>query len=121
MKFYKSEKEIVLFKPEFEKIMNDICGNHLLERLSMDLDAILFRIKYMIKFNLNLELLSELQKEFTDKANELRNTFGLFMNYFFSEIIKYENFNDDCIIDLLSNDIKIDSSYIKMSAGESFL
>lgn len=113
MKFYKFEKEIVLFKPEFEKVMNDICGDHLLERLSMDLDAILFRIKYMTKFKLNPELIPELQKEFTSKADELRNTFGLFMNYFFSEIIKYENFNNDSIIDLLSNDIKIDSSYIK--------
>ena len=113
MKFYKFEKEIILYKPEFEKVMTDICGDHTLERLSMDLDAILFRIKYMTKMNLNPELIPELKKEFTSKADELRNTFGLFMNYFFTEIIKFDNFNNDCIIDLLSNDIKIDSSYIK--------
>ena len=115
MTFYKFEKEIILFKPEFEKIITDICGDHTLERLSMELDSILFRIKYMIKNNLNLDLIPELKKEFTLKADELRNTFGLFMNYFFTEIIKYDDFNSDCIIDILSNDIKIDSSFIKFN------
>ena len=113
MKLYKFEKEITLFKPEFEKVLNDICGDHILERLSMELDSILFKIKYMIKNKFDLEFIDELRKEFTSKADELRSTFGLFMNYFFSEVIKYENFTSDCIIDLLSNDIKIDSSYMK--------
>ena len=116
MKFYKFEKEIILYKPEFEKVITDLCGNHTLERLSMDLDSILFRIKYMTKMNLNSELIPELKKEFTSKADELRTTFGLFMNYFFTEIIKYDKFNNDCIIDLLSNDIKIDSSFIRFTA-----
>ena len=116
MKFYKFEKEIILYKPEFEKVITDLCGNHTLERLSMDLDSILFRIKYMTKMNLNSELIPELKKEFTSKADELRTTFGLFMNYFFTEIIKYDKFDNNCIIDLLSNDIKIDSSFIRFTA-----
>ena len=113
MKLYKFEKEITLFKPEFEKVLNDICGDHVLERISMELDAILFKIKYLIRNKINLEFIDELRKEFTSKANDLRSTFGLFMNYFFSEVIKYKDFTNDCIIDLLSNDIKIDSSYLK--------
>jgi radical SAM peptide maturase (CXXX-repeat target family) len=116
MKFYKFEKEIILYKPEFEKVITDLCGNHTLERLSMDLDSILFHIKYMTKMNLNSELIPELKKEFTSKADELRTTFGLFMNYFFTEIIKYDKFDNNCIIDLLSNDIKIDSSFIRFTA-----
>lgn len=117
MKFYKFEKNITLFKPEFDRIINDICQDHIIERISMELEFIRFRIKYIIKNKLDISEFSQLKKDFLEKSTELRNTFGIFMNYFFSVIVGFKNFNNDCIEDILTDDIKIDGSFIKFKVN----
>ena len=46
---HKLEKEVVLYKNQFEEFVLDIFKEHKMERLSIDIDALLFRIKYMAK------------------------------------------------------------------------
>ena len=114
MKFYKFEKTITLFKPEFDKIINNFCQDHLVERLSMEIEFIRFRIKYIIKNNLDLNLLEDLKKKFIQKSTELRLTFGLFLQYFLDTVIDFEKkFPSNNIEDILTDDIKIDGSFIK--------
>lgn len=114
MKFYKFEKTITLFKPEFDKIINNFCQDHLIERLSMELEFIRFRIKYILKNNLDLSLIKELKEKFTEKSTELRLTFGLFLQYFLDTVIDFERkFPSNNIEDILTDDIKIDGSFIK--------
>ena len=114
MKFYKFEKTITLFKPEFDKIINNFCQDHLVERLSMEIEFIRFRIKYIIKNNLDLNLLEDLKKKFIEKSTELRLTFGLFLQYFLDTVIDFEKkFPSNNIEDILTDDIKIDGSFIK--------
>ncbi|MCM1215394.1 MAG: radical SAM peptide maturase, CXXX-repeat target family [Lachnospiraceae bacterium] len=123
----KLEKKIVLYKNQFEKLMMDMNGSYLLDRTSMDLDAILFRIKYMTKHEKDLDKLLELRKKFTTKALELRDIFGEFMLTFLCQIITVPYpFKLDDIEDVLAQDVKIDGTYVTfdmilISSNEEYL
>ena len=110
---YKLEKEIKLYKNQFEDFVLEIYKEHRMERLSMDLDAILSRVKYMVKCNKDLDRIDDLRGEFVIKALELRNLFGELLYNFFVDIIGLgETGSLDNIIDILSQDVKIDNVYI---------
>jgi len=70
------EKDVVLYKNQFEKFVLELYGEHRMERLSIDLDGILFRIKYMIKNDPDQAKMDRLQEEFVAKALQLRDIFG---------------------------------------------
>nr|DAT09479.1 MAG TPA: radical SAM peptide maturase, CXXX-repeat target family [Caudoviricetes sp.] len=106
------EKTIQIRKPQFEKFILSIFKTSKMERLSLDLDAISFRTRYMIKHGKDLSSLPLLQEEFTKKALELRNVFGIAMRVFMDEYIGYGEFNKSDLIDVLAEDVKMDSSYI---------
>lgn len=106
------EKTIQIRKPQFEKFILSIFKTSKMERLSLDLDAISFRTRYMIKHGKDLSSLPLLQEEFTKKALELRNVFGITMRVFMDEYVGYEEFDQSDLIDVLAEDVKMDSSYI---------
>lgn len=106
------EKTIQIRKPQFEKFILSIFKTSKMERLSLDLDAISFRARYMIKHGKDLSSLPLLQEEFTKKALELRNVFGITMRVFMDEYVGYGEFNQSDLIDVLAEDVKMDSSYI---------
>lgn len=114
MKCFKLEKEIILYKPQFDRLCVDVFGDHKLDRLSLDADALLFRIKYMMKHNKDRSDLDKLRREFTLGALKLRNTFGQFMYEFLIRIIQIpKEFKLDDIKDVLAQDVKIDSVNVK--------
>ena len=106
------EKTIQIRKPQFEKFILSIFKTSKMERLSLDLDAISFRTRYMIKHGKDLSSLPLLQEEFTKKALELRNVFGITMRVFMDEYVGYGEFDQSDLIDVLAEDVKMDSSYI---------
>lgn len=106
------EKTIQIRKPQFEKFILSIFKTSRMERLSLDLDAISFRTRYMIKHGKDLSSLPLLQEEFTKKALELRNVFGITMRVFMDEYVGYGEFDRSDLIDVLAEDVKMDSSYI---------
>ena len=113
---YKLEKEVVLYKDQFERFNLDLFKEHKLDRVSLDIDGLLFRIKYMIKHQKDLDKIPDLQKEFTKKALELRTIFGNFMYEFLIQIIGIPS---ECkledIEDILAQDVKIDTTYVKFT------
>lgn len=111
---YKLEKDLVLYKDQFEKFNLELFHEHRLDRVSLDIDGLLFRMKYMIKNNKDPDKIETLQNEFTNKAIELRSIFGEFMYEFLIQVIGIpENCKIDDIIDLLAQDVKIDTTYVK--------
>lgn len=106
------ENTIQIRKPQFEKFILSIFKTSKMERLSLDLDAISFRTRYMIKHGKDLSSLPLLQEEFTKKALELRNVFGITMRAFMDEYVGYGEFDRSDLIDVLAEDVKMDSSYI---------
>lgn len=106
----KLEIEVKLYKTQFDKFCQTIFGGYQLDRLSLDLDGMSFRIKYMIKHNKDLDKLDDMKLEFSNKALELRNTFGEFMYEFLCQVVgipEYAHIED--IIDILAKDVKIDT------------
>lgn len=114
MKLFKLEKEVILYKNQFDKFNLDIFGDHKLDRISLDVDGLLFRIKYMIKHNKDLSNIEEIKSDFINKAIELRNAFGSFLYEFLIQIIKIPSeFHLEDIEDVLAQDVKIDTIYVK--------
>lgn len=107
---YKLEKDIKLYKNQFEQLALDLFGEHKMDRLSIDLDSLLFRLKYMAKNNRDLNLIPSLKDEFVTKALEMRTVFGEIMYNFLTEIIGLDDkYSRDDIIDILAQDVKIDT------------
>lgn len=110
---YKLEKDIKLYKNQFEQLALDLFGEHKMDRLSIDLDSLLFRLKYMAKNNRDLNLVPSLKDEFITKALEMRTVFGEIMYNFLTEIIGLDDkYSRDDIIDILAQDVKIDTNNI---------
>ena len=114
MKAYKLEKDIKLYKVQFDKYCLNLFQDYKLDRLSLDVDALLFRIKYMVKHNKDLDKIPELQDQFTEKAKQLHNTFGEFLTMLICQVIEIPDpFKLDDLEDVLANDVKIDTTYVK--------
>ena len=112
----KLSKEVTLYRNQFEDFMFDIFGDHRLERLSIELDGIMFRIKYMIKNNLDLDKIPALKEEFSEKALNMRRCFAEFMFNLICKVITIPApFKVDDIIDTLAQDVKIDPSFVKFT------
>lgn len=111
---HKLEKEVVLYKNQFEEFVLDIFKEHKMERLSIDIDALLFRIKYMAKNHKDVHLIPGLKDEFTSKALELRCIFGEIMYKFLIQVLGLgDSFSEDDIIDVMAQDVKIDGVNVK--------
>lgn len=123
----KLEKPIKLYKVQFDQLLLDMYHDHRLDRSSMDLDAIQFRVKYMLKKGFSIEEVEKWKEKFTEKAMEVQKIFGEFMMNFLTQIITIpEPYKLDNVIDILAQDVEIDPSYVKftmvlISDSEDFL
>ncbi len=116
MPTYKLEKKITLYKNQFEKLNMEIFQSHYLDRVSIELDGLLFRIKYMLKHNKDLDKIPGLKEEFTKKAHELRGIFAEFLIEFLSHIVRIPApFKLDDIKDVMAQDVKIDAIHVKFT------
>lgn len=113
VKCFKLMKDVKLYKTQFEDFMYDIFNDHRLDRLSMEIDGILFRIKYMTSHNKDLSSIPELKDKFNEKSIEMRQTFSVFINRLLIDIITIpEEFENENIEDNIISDVKIDPNYV---------
>ena len=112
----KLSKQVKLYRNQFEKFMADIFGDHRLERLSIELDGMMFRLKYMTKNNLDLDKIPSIRDEFSKKALMMRECFSEFTYNFICQVITIPApFKADDIIDILTQDVKINPSYVSFT------
>ena len=116
MKAFKLEKDVKLYKVQFDKYILDTFGDYRLDRLSIEIDAIMFRLKYMIKHNKDIDKIDNLKEEFTNKGLEIRKCFGIFLYNFLTEIITIPDpYHLEDIKDVLAKDVVIDTTYVKFT------
>lgn len=108
------EKNVILYKNQFDKLSHYIFGGYLLDKVSLELDGLSFRIKYMVKHNKDLDKMDIIKKEFSNKALELRSLFGEFLYTFLCNIIEIpENCHLEDIKEILAQDVEINTVYVK--------
>lgn len=130
MELLKLEKNIILYKSQFDQYLLGIrdVKQYELDRLSLELDGILFRINYMNKHpnidNGNIIYKTILlRKDFTYKALELRRIFNLVIyNLICDGNKEYRQYVED----IMAQDVKIDQMYVKfkmiiLSRNEEFI
>lgn len=105
----KLEKKIILYRSQFEDYCLRLFGDHRIERYSLNLDGILFRVKYMEKHHRDLDKINSYKKEFTENAVNMRASFSEFMISLLSTIT---DDTDKKLIDIFASDVKIDSAYV---------
>lgn len=116
MKTYKLEKEIKLYKMQFDDMCQQLFQSYIIDRLGIEIDGILFKVRYMLKNNLDIHKLSKLQKKFNTKGLELRKHFALFLYHFLIDIIQIdEPFHLEDIKDVLAMNVTMDASYINFT------
>lgn len=124
---HKLEKNVILYKNQFEKFALDIFGDNRLDRYSLELDGILFRIKYMYKHNKDTSNIESLRNDFTNKTIQIRNAFSEFTFNLITQIIGINDpFKLDDIVDVLAQDVEMDPTYVKfkmivISSNKNFL
>lgn len=116
MKTYKLEKEIKLYKMQFDDMCQQIFQSYIIDRLGIEIDSILFKIKYMVKNKIDIHKIPKLQKEFNTKGLELRKHFALFLYHFLTDIIQiHDPFHLEDIKDVLAANVNMDASYINFT------
>ncbi len=114
MKMLKLVKNVKLYKPQFDLFNLYRTGGHEIDRISLELDSLLFKIKYMDRKG--YKDYDKYKSEFTNKAMYLRKLFGMFMYDFLSQIITIPK---DChledIYDVLAKDVKINTNYVSFT------
>ena len=123
----KLEKKVMLYRNQFEYYCMQIFGDHRIERYSMDLDAIIFRLKYMEKHHKDLDKINDYKNEFIKTSTMMQKSFSEFLMNFLCDVIKIPNpFHIDDIKDIFAQNVKIDASYVTfdmivISDNESYL
>ena len=111
MKMFKLIKNIKLYKPQFDLFNLYRTGGHEIDRVSLELDSLLFRIKYMNKKG--YKDYDKHKLEFTNKATYLRKLFGMFMYDFLVQVITIpKDYHLEDIHDVLAKDVKINTNYV---------
>ena len=107
------ESNVTVYKAQFDKYISNKYHNHVVDRLSLDLDAIKFRISYMVKHGKDLDKIDELKLEFIEKSSQLRDIFSVFLYDLLTEFIKFPSGCDyEDIIDLFSTDMSMEADTI---------
>lgn len=112
----KLEKNIVLYKPQFDKmLLNMYNGVYVLDRVSMDMEAITNRIRYMIKNNKDLSEIPSLKENYSKKVLNLRRIFDAFVHSFIFDVVGVPDQFDvnDIIEDKLIEDVDMDMMNVK--------
>ena len=107
------ESNVTIYKSQFDKYISNKYHNHVVDRLSLDLDAIKFRISYMVKHDKDLDKIDELKSEFIEKSSQLRDIFSVFLYDLLTEFIKFPSGCDyEDIIDLFGTDMSMEADTI---------
>lgn len=104
----KLEKHLKLYKQQYEDFMMQLYGSYKIDRASMDLDGMMFRIKYMMKHEKDLDKLPDLRKQFEEQALYSRN---LFVDLVFNFIDKILG-DSSKLKDIFVTDVKMDQNYV---------
>ena len=110
---FKLEKKIKFYKSQFDELVFERYESHVVDRLSIDLDSLLFLSRYILKHNKDLDKLDEIEKEFTGKSSALRKVFGEVIYFLLIDKLRLGS-NED-IVDILTSDMKIDTTYISFT------
>lgn len=107
------ETDVTLYKAQFDQYMMAKYHNHIVDRLSLDLDGLKFRMGYMAKHNLDLDQLPLLKQQFIETSKQLRNIFSGFLYDFLTE---YIGFPEECdytdILDFYSTDMDLNQDTV---------
>lgn len=113
---YVLTKQFKLYRSQVEKFQLDIFGDYRTNRLSLDMDALLFRAKYMIQHNLDPEKMPAIEDAFNRRATELRECSSLFISNFLHSIIGIPKpFTLEDVADAAIVDMKMDQDYYTVS------
>ena len=121
---FKLEKNIKFYKFQFDDLILERYETHVVDRLAIDIDSLIFLARYLIKKNKDLDKLENIEKEFSEKSSAMRKVFGEMIRYLLIDKLRLGNKND--IVDILVKDMKIDTINISfmiilISENESFL
>lgn len=107
------ETDVTLYKAQFDQYMMAKYHNHIVDRLSLDLDGLKFRMGYMAKHNLDLDQIPLLKEQFIETSKQLRVIFSGFLYDFLTE---YIGFPEECdyadIIDFYSTDMDLNQDTV---------
>lgn len=107
------ETDVTLYKAQFDQYMMAKYHNHVVDRLSLDLDGLKFRMGYMAKHNLNLDQIPSLKQQFIETSKQLRDIFSGFLYDFLTEYIGFpEECNYTDIIDFYSTDMDLNQDTV---------
>ena len=109
---YSLTKTCKLYRSQIEKFQADIFGDYRSNRISLDLDAMLFRAKYMIRNKLDLDKLSAMEYEFNKKSAELRECTSEFIYELLARVVGVpEPYKLENLIDVAITEMKMDQDY----------
>ena len=115
-KVFKLTKPIKLYKNQFDRLSTTIFKDYRIDRYSLDLDAIMFRIKYMTKHNKDLSNIDELKSIFVDTSMNLQKSFWKVIYTIVNDIVNKDSiYTKKDIKDLFIQDVKIDTAYVNFS------
>lgn len=107
------ETDVTLYKAQFDQYMMAKYHNHIVDRLSLDLDGLKFRMGYMAKHNLDLDQIPLLKQQFIETSKQLRDIFSGFLYDFLTE---YIGFPEECdytdILDFYSTDMDLNQDTV---------
>ena len=107
------ETDVTLYKVQFDQYMMAKYHNHIVDRLSLDLDGLKFRMGYMVKHNLDLDQIPLLKQQFIETSKQLRDIFSGFLYDFLTECI---GFPEECdytdILDFYSTDMDLNQDTV---------
>ena len=109
IEFLYKEIEVKLYRQQYEKFMYEIFGTYKLTRKSMDLDAIIFRTKYMIKHH--YEIPQELKDAICSRTVELRKLLAVYVYELFERQVAHI----DKLIDMAVLAVNMDQNYVNLS------
>ena len=109
---YSLTKTCKLYRSQIEKFQADIFGDYRSNRISLDLDAMLFRAKYMIRNKLDLDKLSMMEYEFNKKSAELRECTSEFIYELLARVVGVpEPYKLENLVDVAITEMKMDQDY----------
>ena len=107
------ETDVTLYKAQFDQYMMAKYHNHIVDRLSLDLDGLKFRMGYMTKHKLDLDQIPLLKQQFVETSKQLRDIFNGFLYDFLTE---YIGFPEECdytdIVDFYSTDMDLNQDTV---------
>ena len=106
----KLEKPVVLYKEQYDRLAVNLFGSNLINRLSMEMDGIIFKTRYMLKNNLDIDKIPEMNDIFGDKVIQMRKCVTTMLQ----ELLVIAGTDMSTVEDVFINDMKVDPIYVKL-------